>query len=102
METTSVEMVSEALQTNMNFLWVAICAALVFFMQAGFAMLESGMVRSKNAINVIMKNYTDMAFGALVFWFVGYGVLFGTVTDAWGLFGTDSFCLLYTSDAADE
>ena len=93
METTSVEMVSEALQTNMNFLWVAICAALVFFMQAGFAMLESGMVRSKNAINVIMKNYTDMAFGALVFWFVGYGVLFGTVTDAWGLFGTDSFML---------
>ena len=51
------------------------------------------MVRSKNAINVIMKNYTDMAFGALVFWFVGYGVLFGTVTDAWGLFGTDSFML---------
>ena len=91
MDATNIEMVSETLQTNMNFLWVAICAALVFFMQAGFAMLESGMVRSKNAINVIMKNYTDMCFGALVFWAVGYGVMFGSVTDGWGLFGTDNF-----------
>lgn len=51
-------------------------------------MLESGMVRSKNSINVIMKNYTDMCFGALIFWGVGYGIMFGTVTDQWGLFGT--------------
>jgi Amt family ammonium transporter len=93
METNNIEMVSEALQTNMNFLWVAICAALVFFMQTGFAMLESGMVRSKNAINVIMKNYTDMCFGALIFWAVGYGIMFGTTTDGWGLFGTDKFML---------
>ncbi len=93
MDTTSVEVVSETLQTNMNFLWVAICAALVFFMQAGFAMLESGMVRSKNSINVIMKNYTDMCFGALIFWAVGYGVMFGSVTDAWGLIGTDNFMM---------
>jgi len=93
MDTTNIEMVSETLQTNMNFLWVAVCAALVFFMQAGFAMLESGMVRSKNSINVIMKNYTDMCFGALVFWAVGYGIMSGTVTDPWGLFGTDNFML---------
>lgn len=93
METNNIEVVSEALQTNMNFLWVAICAALVFFMQAGFAMLESGMVRSKNAINVIMKNYTDMCFGALAFWAVGYGIMFGVTSDAWGLFGTDKFML---------
>lgn len=56
-------------------------------------MLESGMVRSKNAINVIMKNYTDMCFGALIFWAVGYGIMFGTTTDGWGLFGTDKFML---------
>jgi Amt family ammonium transporter len=62
-------------------------------MQTGFAMLESGMVRSKNAINVIMKNYTDMCFGALIFWAVGYGIMFGTTTDGWGLFGTDKFML---------
>ena len=54
-------------------------------------MLESGMVRSKNSINVIMKNYTDMCFGALVFWIVGYGLMFGTNTT--GFFGTDLFCL---------
>ena len=93
-ELASVEAV-QALQTNMNFLWVAVCAALVFFMQAGFAMLESGMVRSKNAINVIMKNYTDMCFGALLFWGVGYGLMFGTSTN--GLWGTDGF--MYEGDS---
>ena len=99
MDPTNIELVAENLQGNMNLLWVAICAGLVFFMQAGFAMLESGMVRSKNSINVIMKNYTDMCFGALVFWAVGYGIMFGAVTDPWGLFGTSNFmvCLLYTS-----
>ena len=90
-DVVSPEVLAEGLQSNMNFLWVAICAALVFFMQAGFAMLESGMVRSKNAINVIMKNYTDMCFGALVFWILGYGLMFGANTT--GFFGTDLFCL---------
>lgn len=66
-ETVSPEAMIELMQGNLNIIWVALCAALVFFMQAGFAMLESGMVRSKNAINVIMKNYTDMCFGALIF-----------------------------------
>lgn len=91
MEPNNIEMVAETLQNNMNFLWVAIAAALVFFMQAGFAMLESGMVRSKNAINVIMKNYTDMCFGALVFWGVGYGLMYGTINGEFGLYGTDTF-----------
>ena len=86
-----LETATAALQTDLDFVWVAICAALVFFMQAGFAMLESGMVRSKNSINVIMKNYTDMCFGALVFWGVGYGVMFGNSEN--GLWGTDKFFL---------
>ena len=87
-DTLSPEAMMELLQNNLNILWVCVCAALVFFMQAGFAMLESGMVRSKNAINVIMKNYTDMCFGALIFWGVGYGIMFGSSE---GYFGTDSF-----------
>ena len=87
-DTISPEAMMELLQTNLNVVWVAVCAALVFFMQAGFAMLESGMVRSKNAINVIMKNYTDMCFGALIFWAVGYGIMFGSSE---GYFGTDGF-----------
>ncbi len=90
-DTMTPDAMMEMLQNNMNVLWVAVCAALVFFMQAGFAMLESGMVRSKNAINVIMKNYTDMCFGALIFWGVGYGLMFGTNTN--GYWGTDTFCL---------
>jgi len=50
---------------------------LVFFMQTGFALLESGMARSKNAVNVIMKNYMDVCLGSLVFWAVGFGLMFG-------------------------
>ena len=48
-------MTPEIIQENLNTVWILVAAALVFFMQAGFAMLESGMVRSKNSINVIMK-----------------------------------------------
>ncbi len=66
-----------------------ICAGLVFFMQAGFAMLESGLVRSKNAVNVIMKNYIDMAFGAIGFWLVGFGIMFGLNPTGW--IGTNNF-----------
>lgn len=72
-------------------IWLVAAGALVFFMQAGFALLESGMVRAKNAVNVIMKNYVDMCFGGLVFWMVGYGLMFGTNPTGW--FGTDHFFL---------
>lgn len=61
----------------LNTVWVLIAAALVFFMQTGFALLESGMARSKNAVNVIMKNYMDVCLGSLVFWAVGFGLMFG-------------------------
>ena len=71
--------------------WIAAAGALVFFMQAGFALLESGAVRSKNAVNVIMKNYVDMAFGALAFWAIGYGLMFGS--NATGFFGFGKFFL---------
>ena len=81
-------MTPEELQSNLDTIWIVVAAILVFFMQAGFAMLESGMVRSKNSINVIMKNYTDMCFGAIVFWGLGYGLMFGTSS---GFFGTDGF-----------
>ncbi|HPO03386.1 MAG TPA: hypothetical protein PL077_08585, partial [Treponemataceae bacterium] len=55
-------------QTLLNWLWVTVAAALVFFMQAGFAMVESGMTRSKNSINVAVKNLTDLGVSLLVFW----------------------------------
>ncbi|MCP5019962.1 MAG: ammonium transporter [Ketobacter sp.] len=69
-----------------NTVWLIIAAALVFFMQTGFALLESGMSRSKNAVNVVMKNYMDVCLGSMVFWAVGFGIMFG-VNDT-GFFGT--------------
>lgn len=70
-------------------LLLGLAGALVFFMQAGFALLESGMARAKNSVNVLMKNYLDMCFGAMVFWAIGYGLMFGSNGSGW--FGTSQF-----------
>jgi len=61
----------------------------VFLMQAGFALLESGMARSKNAVNVIMKNFTDVSAGVLAYWLVGFGLMFGA--NATGYVGVSLF-----------
>ena len=58
-------------------IWTLIAAILVFMMQAGFAMLETGLTRSKNATNIMMKNLMDFSIGTLAFWMVGYGIMFG-------------------------
>ena len=58
-------------------IWTLLGAALVFFMQAGFAMVETGFTRAKNAGNIIMKNLIDFAIGTVVFWFIGFGLMFG-------------------------
>ena len=60
-----------------NTIWVLLGAALVFFMQAGFAMVETGFTRAKNAGNIIMKNLMDFCIGTPVFWLVGFGLMFG-------------------------
>jgi Amt family ammonium transporter len=75
----------------LNTVWIIAAAILVFFMQAGFALVEGGQVRSKNSVNVIMKNYTDMCVGALGFWAIGYGLMFGSNPEGW--FGQDKFFL---------
>lgn len=58
-------------------IWVLVGAALVFFMQAGFAMVETGFTRAKNAGNIIMKNLMDFCIGTPAFWIVGFGLMFG-------------------------
>jgi len=63
--------------SGINTMWVLIGAALVFFMQAGFAMLETGFTRAKNAGNIIMKNLMDFCIGTPVFWLIGFGFMFG-------------------------
>ncbi len=59
-------------------IWMLAAAALVFFMQAGFAMVETGFTRAKNAGNIIMKKLMDFALGSLVFWAIGFGLMFGS------------------------
>jgi ammonium transporter, Amt family len=77
------------LQTSLNSAWVILTGVLVFFMQAGFALVESGMSRAKNSVNVIMKNYLDACVGGIIFWAVGYGLMFGVNTTGW--FGWSHF-----------
>jgi Amt family ammonium transporter len=81
---------------KLNTVWVVFAAILVFFMQAGFALLESGMSRSKNAVNVMMKNYMDVCLASLIFWFIGFGIMFGNNTT--GFIGEDNFALMDAGD----
>lgn len=76
---------------SVNTVWLATASAMVFLMQAGFALLESGASRSKNCINIVMKNYLDLCFGSIVFFLVGYGLMFGSNPTGW--FGTDHFAM---------
>ena len=66
-----------ALETALNTGWILLGAALVFFMQAGFAMVETGFTRAKNAGNIIMKNLMDFSLGTPIFWLIGFGLMFG-------------------------
>lgn len=78
-----------AVESAIDTIWVLVAAFLVFFMQAGFAMVETGFTRAKNASNIIMKNMMDVAIGSLVYFAIGFGIMFGA--DKWGLFGTTGF-----------
>lgn len=70
-------------------IWVLIGAFLVFSMQPGFAMVETGFTRAKNAANIVMKNVMDMSLGSIVFWILGFGLMFGK--DVSGFIGTPDF-----------
>lgn len=72
-----------------DILWIVVASGLVFIMQAGFAMLESGLTRSKNSINVAMKNLTDLGVSLFLYWFFGFAIMFGA---SWnGIAGTSLF-----------
>ncbi len=89
-EPSAVEAAKEELQTNINIVWTCVAAFLVFFMQAGFAMVETGFTRAKNAVNILMKNLMDFSVGSLAFFLIGFGLMFGKTN---GLFGTTLFGL---------
>ena len=65
------------LSTGINTVWMLLAAMLVFFMQPGFALVEAGFTRGKNTANILMKNFVDFTFGSLLFWLVGFGLMFG-------------------------
>lgn len=80
---------------SVDALWTVIAAILVFWMQAGFALVEAGFTRAKNVVNILMKNLMDFCIGSLVFWAIGFGLMFGKSD---GFAGTTGFFLLGYSD----
>ncbi len=94
----AIEAAKEELSTNINIVWTCIAAFLVFFMQAGFAMVEAGFTRAKNAVNILMKNLMDFSIGSITFFMVGFGLMFGASN---GLFGTSLFFLKGVEPGAD-
>jgi Amt family ammonium transporter len=64
--------------------WVMVTAFLVMWMQAGFALVETGLTRAKNAVNICMKNLLDFCFGSLTFWIMGFSIMFGGANKFWG------------------
>ncbi|WP_075343682.1 ammonium transporter [Tenacibaculum agarivorans] len=88
----------EAIKVDLSMLWILLSGILVFLMQAGFTLVESGMTRSKNVVNIAMKNALDIAVGSLVFWFVGYSLMYG---DTNGWIGWSGFGFYNESDPSD-
>ncbi|MBN1533253.1 MAG: ammonium transporter [Spirochaetes bacterium] len=83
-----------------NVVWTLVAAFLVFFMQAGFAMVETGFTRAKNAGNIVMKNMYDFAVGSIVFFILGYGLMFGDSIG--GLLGGSKFFLSSASPGSPD
>ena len=84
--------VIDILTSKIDTLWVIDCAILVFIMQAGFTILETGFMQSKNTIQIIMKNLGDFSVGTISFLFFGYGIIFGEYWE--NIIGVDSFNIL--------
>ncbi|MCA1031008.1 ammonium transporter [Bacillus timonensis] len=91
------EQTIEAVSTSLDTVWVMLAALLVFFMHAGFAMVESGFTRSKNTLNILMKNLLTISIGSILYFVIGYGIMFGNSFHQ--LIGTNHFLLLGSSDS---
>ncbi|EQB35194.1 ammonium transporter [Virgibacillus sp. CM-4] len=85
-----------SLELSINLVWVMLGAFLVFFMHAGFAMVESGFTRAKNSLNILIKNFLTISVAAILFFVVGYGIMFGT--SGGSFIGTDGFMLSGVED----
>ena len=81
-----------------DMIWLIVAASLVFFMQAGFAMVETGLTRAKNASNIIMKNLMDFSAGAVAYWAIGWALMYGAPSLG-GFIGGNGFFLSYTEES---
>lgn len=88
---------TDELTRGLNTLWVLITAFLVFWMQAGFALVEAGLTRAKNTTNILFKNLIDFLFASVAFWAFGYAFMFGPSAGGW--IGTSGF---FISPPADD
>ncbi len=79
-------------KSSLDILWVIVASGLVYIMQAGFAMVESGLTRSKNSINVAIKNLTDLGISTICFWVAGFAIMFGVSSS--GIVGSNHFAFM--------
>lgn len=82
-------MTIQDLSISLDTVWLLLAAMLVFFMQPGFALCEAGFTRRKNTANILFKNFVDFMIGSVLFWFVGFGIMFGS--DGAGFMGMPHF-----------
>lgn len=88
----------QSLIRGVDTMWVLIAAFLVFFMQAGFGMVEAGFIRAKNTVNILTKNFLDFCMASLGFFLIGYALMFG---EGNGFAGFKGFCLVGAESGAD-
>ena len=86
-----MEITTNSLAIGLDTVWVLLCAALVFFMEAGFAALEAGLVHSRNSLNIMMKVLMDCTIGMIGYFLCGFAFMYGI--DKFGLFGFSGFFL---------
>ena len=76
---------------GLDTLWVLLGAMLVFWMQPGFALVEAGLTRAKNTANILMKNFCDFMCGSVLYWILGFSIMYGAGN---GFIGWDGFCFI--------
>lgn len=95
METSVLDTVASEVSA-VDTVWVLIAAMLVFFMQPGFALVEAGLTRAKNTANILMKNFVDFSVGSVLYWLLGFSIMFGTGSflgwDGFGITGVENPC----------
>ncbi len=98
----AVEAAVEGINGDMAALWITLSAILVFFMQGGFTLVEVGFTRGKNAANIVMKNVMDLSIGSIIFWAIGYAIMYGDEVIAGGFFRWSSSEQGYAFFHADD